>query len=217
MLTPLHEHVTRSLGNLVGSWLLRLRERRNGSKKVSEAARSIVIHGSADISLKGIGIRQAHNSYRHLQSKFPELVVEIAWSEPVSDLRESAEAFIEETSGGVRTVIRLNLTEVYEARKRNETGDAKLSIWRAKFDSSGRYSGIEKNEDRVYQNRAGRAVGSTTLEISFQVFLSEQIGDKLAKNNPKLKISAKQLSEMFKEGLAALQEPADEETESDES
>ncbi|KAI0976530.1 hypothetical protein F4678DRAFT_413675 [Xylaria arbuscula] len=136
MLTPLHEHVTRSFDNLVICWLKGLKQRK-GSKEVAEAARSMVFQGSTNIPLSGIGTRQPHNSYRHNQCEFPGLVVEIAWSEPVSSLLESAEAFIKETRGGVRTVVGINLNEVYEARKVNETGDAKIFIWRAKFDSSG--------------------------------------------------------------------------------
>ncbi|KAI0479870.1 hypothetical protein F4859DRAFT_530013 [Xylaria cf. heliscus] len=215
--TPVHEHITRRLDLLVGGWFMSLEVRRRGSKDLFEAARSMVFQGSANIPLLGIGTKQPDNSYRHIQCKLPGLVIKIAWSEPVSHLWESAEAFIDETQGGVRTFIGINLNEVYQARKRNETGDAKVFIWRAKFDSSGRYSGIEKNGDKVFQNRAGRAVSSTTLEITFNDFLSKKMADKLSTNNPKLKISAKQLSEIFKVGLAALQEPTDEESQNDES
>ncbi|KAI0448412.1 hypothetical protein F5B21DRAFT_497625 [Xylaria acuta] len=204
MLTPLHEHMARSLDNLVTGWLRSLRGRRRGLKEVSEAARSMVFQGSANIPLVGIRTRRPDNSYRHNRCKYPGLVMSVAWRKPASYLRESAEAFINETRGVVRTVIGIDLNEVYEARKRNETEDAKFFVWRATFGSSGGYSGIEKNEDMVFQNRAGRAVSSTKLELSFQDFLCERTANKLAADNPKFEVPASELSRIINEGLATL-------------
>ncbi|KAI1423228.1 hypothetical protein F5Y12DRAFT_758700 [Xylaria sp. FL1777] len=216
MITPLHEHVTRRLDTLVINWLDSLETNRKSSKEVVEAARSMVMQGAANVPLSGISNRQPDNSYRHKKCKFPGLVVKVAWGEPLPDLQESAKAFITESRGAVRTVVGINLTEIYEARKKGQSGNAVFFVWKAKFNSSGRYSGIEKGEDRVFQNRAGRTVTSTVLELSFEDFLCKRLANKIGSENPKLKISATQLSKILAGGLEALDSPADEESDREE-
>ncbi|KAI1355533.1 hypothetical protein F5Y01DRAFT_310974 [Xylaria sp. FL0043] len=210
---PLREHVTRSLDSLVINWLRGLGKSRKISKELAEAAMSICFVGAATVSLPPTTKRQPDNSYRHKKCKLPGLVMRVAWDEPLSSLKESAEGFICESRGLIRTVIGINLNEVYEARKKDDKGNASFFLWRAKFDRFGEYSGIEKSDDQVFQDRAGRAVNSIKLELTFQDFLCKKVADQLGQENPSLEIPSTQLSEILQEGLQALEYPDGEESE----
>ncbi|KAI0810438.1 hypothetical protein GGR55DRAFT_139865 [Xylaria sp. FL0064] len=214
MITPVHEHVTRGLDSWIITWIRGLKKSRKSSKALVEVAESIVFQGAANVPLSGLTKRQPDNSYRHKDCKFPGLVIEIAWCEPPSDLRQRAEDFITRSRGGVRTFVGINLNEVYEARKKGDSGNAILSMWKAKFDPTGKFSGIERAEDKqIFQNRAGQVVASTKLELSFQDFLCKKVSYRLGPKTPKLKITAAQLCEILKEGLQGLTTPEDEESE----
>ncbi|KAI1282905.1 hypothetical protein F5Y07DRAFT_409904 [Xylaria sp. FL0933] len=214
---PLREHVARSLDSLVINWLRGLGKSRKSSKGLAEAAMSICFAGAATVSLPGTTKRQPDNSYRHNKCKLPGLVMRVAWDEPLSSLKESAEGFICESRGSIRTVIGINLNEVYQARKKDDKGNASFFLWRAKFDRFGEYSGVEKSDDQIFQDRDGRTVTSMKLELAFQDFLCRKVADELGQENPRLQIPAAQLSETLHEGLQALEYPDGEDSEKEEN
>jgi hypothetical protein len=91
-------------------------------------------------------------SYKFLQEgcKFPGLVIEVAWSQRKLDLERLAKRYIEGSNGDIRTVVGVNLNDIYHARRNEGTATATFSVWRAELDSSGKAK-INKNvvEDQV--------------------------------------------------------------------
>jgi hypothetical protein len=88
----------------------------------------------------------------HPSCEFPGLVVEVAWSQRKLDLPRLAKRYVEATNGNIRTVVGLNLNDIYRSRRNEGAGPgfATFSVWQAELDGiSGKARVIKAVEDRV--------------------------------------------------------------------
>lgn len=59
--------------------------------------------------------------YDYPRSKFPGLVVEVGWSQKSSDLHKKCKWYIEKNRGEIRTVIGVDLSDLYECYPKRKT------------------------------------------------------------------------------------------------
>ena len=119
---------------------------------IKTAIERIIPTGSSNISLTGTlrnrGKKSPDKSYRYKGCKFPSLVIEIAYSQRKLNLPDLAERYIYGSEGDIRTVIGINLNDIYQSESDRKKGKhfrpsaATISVWRAKFDDSGGESSV---------------------------------------------------------------------------
>jgi hypothetical protein len=68
-------------------------------------------------------------SFSYQAGRIPGLVIEVAWSQYKLKLPERADRYIKGTEGKVRTVIGINLNDIYKGGR-----GAWFSVWNARFD-----------------------------------------------------------------------------------
>ena len=165
----LHETLARGVGSRIEKGLENITENDSNSDKWAiNAAESILWTGSYAIDFLVSGKppdkKAPDESFRHEDCKFPGLVLEVAWSQRSLDLPLLAEQYIQRSRASIRTVVGLNLNEIYQEQRekagRLVTGQASatFSIWRAKLEEArgqeaiGATEGvIDKVESRLQQ------------------------------------------------------------------
>jgi hypothetical protein len=76
-----------------------------------------------------------HAGCQYSDCELPSLLIEVARSQEKPELRQKAEHYIRESHGEIRTVIGVNLNDIYKAqRKENEAQPcATFTVWRAEY------------------------------------------------------------------------------------
>ncbi|KAI1746981.1 hypothetical protein F4782DRAFT_522883 [Xylaria castorea] len=145
--SPFHEGMISDIITCVDRWLGRIARNSRGeyAAKVVEAAGKIQFKGGAAIPI-GKKYLRADCSYWYVPSGRLRLgmVVEVAWSQSTKKLREKATEFIQESEGGIRTVVGLDFSGTYEVWDKvkdqwdrtgiPQRGPACVFVWRAAFD-----------------------------------------------------------------------------------
>ncbi|GAP83887.2 hypothetical protein SAMD00023353_0503060 [Rosellinia necatrix] len=110
-------------------------------------------------------------SFMHEDSLVAGLVVEVAWSQSNLKLPDRAKRYIEGTSGEIRTVVGLNMNDIYLGRRH-----ATLSVWKAEKDQNKwRATSVENKE---FLNRDGEPINGYDLLLSLKDFIcAEQAGE----------------------------------------
>lgn len=171
MPSKIHDSVAFGFNTDITDWLKDVREGRakyNGGvcsdDNAIAIAQKIKAKGTGRIKFPAPDARYSDHkepdlAFRHVcpVCKFPGLVVEVAWSQRKLELPPLAKNYIQKTNGDIRTVIGLNLNDVY---KEGENRSATFSVWRAELDVTGRATGrVSPNVDhQVCFLRAPRSV-----------------------------------------------------------
>ncbi|KAI0102152.1 hypothetical protein GGR51DRAFT_528005 [Nemania sp. FL0031] len=142
------------------------------------------------------------NEELDIESQWPGLVVEIGWSQPSDKLRQKCEWYIENSNGEVRTVIGVDLHELFqcypkpkteprkptireihratkkdiskmvEATKKNKAV-GKIFLWRADIDSSnGAKAVLYEDKPQIFRNENGNPTGEVALRLFLDDFIS---------------------------------------------
>lgn len=167
MITALHENFVQSISKKIQEFLDE--HKQSECNVVSKIAKSLEGVGSGNVVPPEIEYngKQPDQGYQLLFDgcEYPGLVIEVAWNQNKSDLKEKAKHYFECTNGQIRTVVGLNLNDIYvkqqaaekkwktleekwkkgKANSRPEpltllaptaaTTPATFSIWRAKYSS----------------------------------------------------------------------------------
>ena len=159
-----HESVAAGINTDITDWFKDVREGRaeyNGrvcsDKKTMDTAGQMRAKLATTVKLtKGDASdkRDPDLSFRiqHPSCRSPGLVVEVAWSQRGLKLPRLAERYITETNGNIRTVIGLNLNDIYKSRQNEGASPepATFSVWQAETDSiSGKARLINPVKDQV--------------------------------------------------------------------
>ena len=79
-------------------------------------------------------------SFQHDACGYPGLVVEVSWSRRKLDLPWLAKSYILRSKGGIRTVVGINLNDIYRSNQVLPTASiqspATFSVWRARLGNS---------------------------------------------------------------------------------
>ncbi|KAI1419589.1 hypothetical protein F5Y12DRAFT_788950 [Xylaria sp. FL1777] len=158
--------------------------------------------------------------YNYPGSTIPGLVVEVGWSQKSSELHEKCRWYIEKTHGAVRTVIGVDLFDLYECypkiktkpngpsddekkkatkKDKEKMADAtarrkalgKIFVWRANIDGdTGKVIAVP-DAPIIFRDKNGRAFGEVALSLSLEDFVSERIMRKIGPlHNPEFLLTA---------------------------
>ncbi|KAI0108716.1 hypothetical protein GGR51DRAFT_514736 [Nemania sp. FL0031] len=101
-----------------------------------------------------------------------DLVVEVAWSQSNLKLPHRATRYIEGKQGEIRTVIGLNMNDIYRGGCR-----ATFSVWKAQHDGE-KWTRITQVDNKEFLDKNGRPVDQCSLLVSLSDFIcSEQAGE----------------------------------------
>lgn len=230
MTSPLHEHVSRELHRELANWIDSLKKRDTNSTQLKDILnKPFYKTGAARICFKGkFHGKCPDESFRYPDCTYPGLVIEVSWSQRTKELPKRAREFITSSKGGVRTVISIDINDSYESRRRETTGQAKFSVWRANWDPGNRLT-VEKSVDnevrcpllgsasmsvsfilrceQVFQNGQGQLNPSAGLHLTLGDFLCRNVANRLGSDNPRLVVGAEELHKWVQEGLNALNIP----------
>lgn len=147
--TPVHSGLASSVCSGIQSqlWSLNVDRGAEGERKtLREKASRIGSLGDGRVKFKGRpDVRSPDGSFRYRSCEYsqPGLTVEVNWSHyrTTEDFEQKARDLIELGNGVIRTVVNIDLGQIYRAGKRNgvNTGGAApatLSVWRASSESA---------------------------------------------------------------------------------
>jgi hypothetical protein len=231
MPSAFHEFVAAGINTDITDWFKDVREGRvcTDERTIATAERmSATLATTVKFSKEDGGDRKDPDlsfEIEHPSCEFPGLVVEVAWSQRNLDLPRLAKRYIEETNGNIRTVVGLNLNDIYRSR-RNEgagPGHATFSVWQAELYSvSGMARVIKAVEDEVlllpvsqttyctqfwwdgqkFRDEDGNAVRKCALRLSLRDFICDNVASKIGPfENPELIISSGKLCQHFEKAL----------------
>ncbi|KAI1419489.1 hypothetical protein F5Y12DRAFT_789010 [Xylaria sp. FL1777] len=126
MPTAVHELVGNGIAAVIENWYTQLLA--SGDEKVVSAASSIMNAGSTDVEFpfaKGESdSKSPDKSFIHIkcerQCDFPNVIVEIGFSQSRNDLINTAQSYIRRSKGEVQVVVGVAMDKIYQAEKRNE-------------------------------------------------------------------------------------------------
>ncbi|TGJ87548.1 hypothetical protein E0Z10_g1207 [Xylaria hypoxylon] len=213
--TAVHQFLGSGIAAGIGLWYTRLRA--SGDEEVARAASSVMSAGSADVEFPFAtgesDSKSPDKSFTHTNCKrqcnFPNVIVEIGFSQSRNDLTNTAKSYICRSKGEVRVVIGVALDKIYQAEKRNEarlksmymgarepdeiksycyeedehneTGEGAILIWRPEFGLRGKVTATcVRNE--IFRDNNGNRVDSTLLGLSLQDFICKNTKDSSAGN-----------------------------------
>jgi hypothetical protein len=135
MPSEFHENMAGGFSDIIRTWLddIKRGEHLDGTVKKTRdwtmtVASNIQSSLATRIPLRKIGDRMEPDlSYRHNICLIPDLLVEVSWSQRGKMLPGRAKRLIEETNGRIRTVIGLDMNDIYKGGRK-----AKFSVWKAK-------------------------------------------------------------------------------------
>ncbi|KAI0452630.1 hypothetical protein F5B21DRAFT_483083 [Xylaria acuta] len=202
--TVVHEVVGNKIGTGVENWTAQLQK--SVDAKISNAASSVMGTGSADVGFpfaKGESdSKSPDKSFMHKKCKsrciYPNVVVEVGFSQSSKDLQEKAEAYIRRSKGEIRAVVGVGMDKMFRAEKRNEdrlkkmymatrelhetesysyeedekneTGEASILIWRPEVRGrDGVVATCVQNEK--FRDEKGNPIGSAPLRLPLQDFI----------------------------------------------
>ncbi|KAF2220216.1 hypothetical protein BDZ85DRAFT_267365 [Elsinoe ampelina] len=128
-----HDSLARRLGYLIYD---QLKDVAAGDDKASEFARNVHLVGSADITYEISGARkitQPDESFKHDEMAFPGVILEMAFSQTLKDLRRKAKDHIYDSDGNIRAVVGLKLPYGVDASQKIAT----LHVWRPEVSATG--------------------------------------------------------------------------------
>ncbi|OAL24439.1 hypothetical protein AYO20_10665 [Fonsecaea nubica] len=106
-------------------------------------------------------------SYTSEGCSIADLVVEVAWSQRKLKLPERATRFITETEGAIRTVVALDLNDIYRGSRL-----ATFSVWKAQLDGD-KWTRATVVDNQMFLDEDGQAVKDCSLRLCLKDFICE--------------------------------------------
>ncbi|KAI0474680.1 hypothetical protein F4859DRAFT_514529 [Xylaria cf. heliscus] len=126
-----------------------------------------------------------------------DLVVEVAWSQSNLNLSDRATRFIHGTKGAIRTVIGLNMNDIYRSGCR-----AMFSVWEAEQDG-GQWRRTTSIDNEEFIDENGEVVDNCKLRLSLKDFIcTKRVGMFRDFEDIQLEIPSTTLYDFYKNALA---------------
>ncbi|KAI0400324.1 hypothetical protein F4802DRAFT_500813 [Xylaria palmicola] len=196
MSTPLHEGIAGEFNSQFGAWKAQLIKSNNSV--IVNAAKTLRLYGNQNTDLDNSeGASDSRSPDGGIQHNCtlvckPALLLEVEFSHLTKEeLRDKAKKYIEESNGGIRTVIGVYIREMrnaeaknerrlkkecrkrepdeseaqsYATDKRNITGGASIWVWRATIQENNQIK-IGRGQETKFQDAKGNAIQSAPLRI----------------------------------------------------
>ncbi|KAI8946160.1 hypothetical protein F4801DRAFT_583701 [Xylaria longipes] len=195
MPTVVHEVMGNKIEVGVDKWITQLQGAVDA--KISNAARSFVSTGSADVEFpfaKGESdSKSPDKSFMprecERQCIYPTVVVEIGFSQSSKDLREKAETYIRCSKREIRVVIGVDMDKMYRAEKKNEDRLKRCicqleSLMKRTHIRFRRGGGVDATcvQNKKFRDEKGNPIGSAVLRLPLQDFICKATEDSSAGN-----------------------------------
>ena len=151
MPSAIHDVFANRTSYELGKCLVRLEDKHTGSS-IARIAKGIGLEGTREIHLpymhrlyqKTKDKKEPDGSLRYVRCRKPGLVIEVAWSQRALPLAEYAADYIRLSKGEIRTVIGIDLNNIYREYAEGQdvaasAAPATFSIWRAGAEDSDGY------------------------------------------------------------------------------
>ena len=127
MSTALHSPFVQDLEDHIKGWLRGLADSANDSV-VAKIARDIRSKGdqkvaSSDVTDAG---KNPDGSFQLRGCAFPSLMIEVGWAQKKSDVLEKRDYYFEISQGDIRTIVHIDLNDIYKKQKAAEEKWARL-------------------------------------------------------------------------------------------
>ncbi|KAF2228405.1 hypothetical protein EV356DRAFT_538147 [Viridothelium virens] len=204
MQTALHSTLERQMEQRFIIWLAELKK---GPQLFADFARNINSTGSQILTIPVVGNVDAcagDLSFEYEGCDYPSLIIEVSASQSLKKVEEKAGMYIRQTRGGIRTVIHLDVNDIYK----NAANSARFSIWRAKFPVPGSGTDvdvIESEKCKVFRKQ-DKQPGTADIELDLlDLMCPSAINPDLynATDVPKLVIRSQELCDMLESALKA--------------
>ncbi|KAI1760372.1 hypothetical protein GGR53DRAFT_510092 [Hypoxylon sp. FL1150] len=222
MPTTVHESVVGLVQEKWAVWKSSLMNSKDLSQEITSAAGAMWSLGSANIKMdQALGEADTaspdwscfHRKCTH-KCKSASIVFEVAWTQTTRELHARAERYISASSSQVRTVVGLNLHDMYLAELRNQkrkysdeqeitTGEAKFAVWRRVIGLGSRKSAELVVPEQTFRDNHGSALPQVALNVSFKDFVCGGSTSKTLEDSAiePLVISSEELCEYINDGL----------------
>ena len=127
MTSALHSPFAQDLEDRIKGWLRGLADSANDSV-VAKIARDIRSKGDQKVASSDImdAGKRPDGSFQLRGCAFPSLIIEIGWAQKKSHVLEKAHHYFEVSQGDIRTVIHINLNDIYRKQRAAEEKWARL-------------------------------------------------------------------------------------------
>ncbi|KAI0535166.1 hypothetical protein GGR58DRAFT_519626 [Xylaria digitata] len=198
---PFHNGMVENISGHVRLWLNDLIHRRvegiptgRDGKRIVEIARNIKSLGTTPITFDETQIHP-DCSYRYgsaADTQYPNMVVEVAWSQHAAKLRDRARELIHKSGGDIRTVVGLNFHGTWKIWKKlkHQLGNPKMPargpvdtiVFRASFDPVTGQTILDTDGQpmvtetyRMFCNEHGKVDLGQQLRLELEDFLPEVV------------------------------------------
>lgn len=164
---------------------------------------------------------------------WPGIVVEVGWAQSSSALHKKCEWYIKNSKGKTRTVIGVDLHDLYQCYPKPKTEprgtskrqkiratktdiakmtDAtkkkkalgKIFLWRAETDSNNQVKAVLDEKPYIFRDENGEAAGEVAFRLCLEDFIPAKVSERIgASHNPELAIMAQPLCDRFDTALRA--------------
>lgn len=203
MATTLHEYLQDTLCFHIRTELNRVASE-SGDPVLQELASSIESHGHAKVTLGQAEARRspdgqfhfwgatapdnAHRPWVYKLSRFPQFVVEIAYSQGAKDLENLAKDYYEESAGKIKSVLTIDVEYAATEKRRaiaasrdNHPGSDGYVDRKAAFSF---YRGPKRiHRDRVFRDSSGRPVAAKPLQLALSDFVPDRVLQQLSRQS----------------------------------
>ncbi|KIX97519.1 uncharacterized protein Z520_06971 [Fonsecaea multimorphosa CBS 102226] len=164
-----HELIAEDVKALLGRFIAE--SQKHADPSVAAFASSLRALGSSDLKYPSMIcghpiVRNPDFSFRSKENiVFPVVVGEVAISQSTQDLQSKTKGYIQGTLGRIRTVLCIDVD--YPGKK-----GARFSVWRAKFDKTGKFQGVECDDTVEIRSKDGvkNPDGKVGLVLSLEDF-----------------------------------------------
>ncbi|KAH8752773.1 hypothetical protein F5883DRAFT_575832 [Diaporthe sp. PMI_573] len=180
MPSAFHETMAWGFGDIIRTWLddiTRGEHLKSTVKKTRDwtmkVASNIESTGATRIRLQELGnSMEPDASYKHKICSIPDLLVEVSWSQRGKMLPRRAKRLIEEMDGRVRTVIGLDMSDIYKGGRK-----ATFSVWKAKSELNDsreeKWTVHTVINNQEFINERGEPVEGCELGLSLKDFICQ--------------------------------------------
>lgn len=177
MPSHMHEGMAGALNKVIIKWLGQIEDGKHCENDKSLETTQLVAQEMESFLATRVKVnhetrQEPDLSFSYKAGRTAGLVVEVAWSQYKLKLAERADRYIRGTEGRVRTVIGINLNDIYKGGR-----EAWFSVWKARLDGASKVWTREITVDqKVSSNTGCHALRYPDNDLTIKMFI-DSLGD----------------------------------------